>query len=131
MYALYAMTGERRWFDWAERSSQPVYAEMHNPKTSQAAPNIDYEYSPNPYHRELPHFKPLTWLNPGICTGQAYGACISGDPRLADIAIRGWKAFLLGKQTVMTPQSCYDLPAAVYWIDRAATLTPTGSPHKE
>lgn len=107
-----------------------IYAEMHNPTTTLMAPNLDYEYSPNPYHRDPLRYPPSGSMNVGICAGQAYAAAISGDKRLLEIAKSGWNAFLDSKTSVNTPGFCYDLPAALYWTSsdpipsKRGTLTP-------
>lgn len=104
------------------KTSWAVFDEMHNPRNTLAAPGIDYEYSPSPYHRESPRFKPLTFLSIAVAAGQAYAACISGDASLAAIAEGSWQGFLDGEQAPLTPQACYDLPAALYWLSKAREL---------
>ncbi len=99
MYCLYAMTGDRKWLDWAERSvrdhfdvdichwqplrtgddraavllarlANAVYEESHDPWHSKTLPNIDYYYSPNPYLRGPDGFTPITQLNLNIAASQ-------------------------------------------------------------
>jgi hypothetical protein len=100
------------------RLANAVYEEAHDPWHSKTAPALDYYYSPNPYLRGGDGFTPITTLNLGIAAMQAYGAYVTRDAGLADIARRSWAAGLNGG--TVYPEMAYDLAGIVWWLDRLA-----------
>ncbi len=110
------LTGDQRVAVAIVRIAEAVYAEMHDPLHTKTAPNIDYYYSPNPYLRGNDGFTPITTLNLNVAAAQAYGAYLTGDSGLADIARRSWLAGLEGG--TVYPEMSYDLAGVVYWLDR-------------
>ncbi len=102
------------------KSAWALYAETHHPGTTRMAPAIDYEYSPNPSSGRVPRGT----FNLGISANQAYGSLIADDQALADIAVRTWDGFLKSKPVEYTPALCYDIPAALYWVQQAERQKP-------
>ncbi|HNS32776.1 MAG TPA: hypothetical protein PKN36_07370, partial [bacterium] len=98
--------------------AQSVNAEMHDPYYSRTKPDLDYYYSPNPYLKGRDGKTLITSLNHNIVSAQAYAAYITGDPGLADIAWRSWRAYVQNGQWG-TRSYLYDLHAAVYWLAKA------------
>ena len=120
-------TGDERAALVVARLANAVYEESHDPLHSKTLPNIDYYYSPNPYLRGDDGFTPITQLNLNIAAAQAYGAHVTQDAGLADIAKRSWLAGLDGNSVL--PEMAYDLAGVVWWLDRVAGLqAPKSSP---
>jgi hypothetical protein len=119
-------TGDDRAAVLVARLASAVYEESHDPWHSKTLPNLDYYYSPNPYLRGGDGFTPITTLNLNIASAQAYGAYVTRDAALADIARRSWLAGLAGG--TVYAEMAYDLAGIVWWLDRlaGAGLLPTG-----
>jgi len=113
-------TGDERAALLIARLASAVYEEMHDPAHSKTLPNIDYYYSPNPYLRGEDGFTPITHLNLNIASAQAYGAYVTRDEGLADIARRTWLAGLDGGS--VHPEMAYDLAGVVWWLDKLAEI---------
>ena len=111
-------TGDDRAAVLIARLSNAVYEEAHDPWHSKTLPSIDYYYSPNPYLRGGDGFTPITTLNLNIAAAQAYGAWVTQDPGLADVARKSWQAGLEGGSVYM--EMAYDLAGVVWWTDRLA-----------
>ncbi len=109
-------TGDDRAAVLIARLANAVYEESHDPWHSKTLPNIDYYYSPNPYLRGGDGFTPITTLNVNIASAQAYGAYVTQDEGLADIARKSWQAGLEGGSVYM--EMAYDLAGVVWWTDR-------------
>jgi len=121
-------TGDARAGVALVQNAEAMFAEMHDPDCTQAAPNLDYYYSPNPYLRSANGKTPIAHLNPNIASAQAYAAYVMNDVKLADIAWRTWQAYM---QTAGWRSNSYDflydLHAALYWLDKAPV--PDRTPH--
>jgi hypothetical protein len=65
-------------------------------------------------------FTPITQLNLNIASAQAYGAYVTQDAGLAEIARRTWLGGLQGG--TVYPEMVYDLAGVVWWLDRVAAL---------
>ena len=85
-------TGDARSAVLVARLATAMYEEAHDPWESKTLPNLDYHYSPNPYLRYEDGHSPITHLNLNIAAAQAYGAYVTQDAELADIARRAWLA---------------------------------------
>lgn len=109
-------SGDERAAILIARLANAVYEETHDPFHSKTLPNIDYYYSPNPYLRGGDGFTPITTLNLNIAAAQAYGAYVTQDPGLADIARRSWLAGLEGG--TVYPEMAYDLAGIIWWLDQ-------------
>ena len=109
-------TGDERAAILIARLANAVYEEAHDPFHSKTLPNIDYYYSPNPYLRGGDGFTPITTLNLNIASAQAYGAYVTQDAGLADIARRSWLAGLNGG--TVYAEMAYDLAGVVWWLER-------------
>jgi hypothetical protein len=109
-------TGDQRAALLIARLANAVYEESHDPFHSKTLPNVDYYYSPNPYLRGGDGFTPITTLNLNIAAAQAYGAYVTQDAGLAEIARRSWQAGLEGG--TVYPEMAYDLPGVVWWLDK-------------
>jgi hypothetical protein len=113
-------TGDERAAVLIARLADSVYEESHDPWHTKTAPNLDYYYSPNPYLRGGDGFTPITTLNLNIAAMQAYGAYLTQDPELAEIARRTWAAGLQGG--TIYPEMAYDLAGVVHWLEQISSM---------
>lgn len=126
-------TGDERAATLVARLAVAMYEEAHDPWESNTLPNLDYHYSPNPYLRYEDGHTPITHLNLNIAAAQAYGAYVTQDAELADIARRTWIAGLDGPTIAgrdggtIEAEMAYDLAGVVWWLDRLDDQDATGS----
>jgi hypothetical protein len=126
-------TGDERAAILIARLAVAMYEEAHDPWESKTLPNLDYHYSPNPYLRYEDGHTPITHLNLNIAAAQAYGAYVTQDAELADIARRTWIAGLDGPTIAgrdggtIEAEMAYDLAGVVWWLDRLDDQDAAGS----
>lgn len=144
------MTGQRKWFDWAERSVRhhfdvdichwqpakdaigvvggvhgywgdhsdtPCYSLIQNSDGAFDHWNLTGDPCGYRYGVGIAEY---VRSSPNIASAQAYGAYVTQDAGLAEIARRTWLGGLQGG--TVYPEMAYDLAGVVWWLDQVAAF---------